>query len=47
MLIYNLYIDSADGQTKEKIEVSGSKMRDFTAIKRPNLSEVKVSFPSS
>ena len=29
MPIYNLYIDSVDGQTREKIEVSVSKMRDL------------------
>ena len=44
MPIYNLCIDSTDGQRSEKIEVSGSKMRDFTVIKRPNLSELKLKY---
>ena len=44
MPIYNLYIDSIDGQTREQIEVSGSKMRDFTVIKRPNVSELKLKY---
>ena len=44
MPIYSQYIDSIDGQTREKIEFSGSKMRDFTVIKRPNLREVKLKY---
>ena len=42
MPIYNLYIDSIDGQTRKQIRVSRLKMGDFTVIKRPDLSELKL-----
>ena len=41
MPIYILYIDITDGQTRERTEVSGTKMRVPTIIKRPDQSELK------
>ena len=41
MLVYEIYIDSLDGQVQEKIEVTGSKMRDFTTVHWPNINKLK------
>ena len=41
MPIFDLTIDSVDGQARERIEVTGAKMADFTTIRRPNLSTLK------
>lgn len=41
MPIFDLNIDSVDGQAKERIEITGAKMADFTTMPRPDLSALK------
>ena len=44
MPIYDVTINSVDNKTSEKIEITGSKLADFTTIKRPTLTELKDKF---
>ena len=44
MPIYDVTINSIDSQASEKIEITGSKLADFTTIKRPTLTELKEKF---
>ena len=37
-------INSIDSKASEKIEITGSKLADFTTIKRPTLTELKEKF---
>ena len=41
MPIFDLNIDSVDGQARERIEITGTKVADFTTIRRPDLSTLK------
>ena len=41
MPIYELNIDSPDGKARERIQVTGTKMPDFTTIRRPDLTTLK------
>ena len=41
MPIYDLNIDSLDGKARERIQVTGTKMPDFTTIRRPDLTTLK------
>ena len=41
MPIYDLNIDSLDGKVREQIQVTGTKMPDFTIIQKPNLTKLK------
>ena len=41
MPIYDVTINSIDSKANEKIEITGSKLADFTTIKRPTLTELK------
>lgn len=41
MPIFDLNIDSVDGQARERIEVTGAKMADFKTMRRPDLSTLK------
>ena len=41
MPIYELNIDSLDGKARERIQVTGTKMPDFTTIRRPDLTTLK------
>jgi len=41
MPIYDVTINSVDNKTNEKIEITGSKLADFTTIKRTTLTELK------
>ena len=41
MPIYDLNIDSLDGKARQRIQVTGTKMPDFTTIRRPNLTALK------
>ena len=41
MPIFDLNIDSVDGQAREQIEVTGAKMANFTTMQRPDLSTLK------
>ena len=42
--IYNVKIQSVDGEQGETIEVTGSRMQNFTTIKRPNISQLIEKF---
>ncbi|XP_068742455.1 uncharacterized protein [Montipora capricornis] len=44
MPIYNVTINSIDNKASEKIEITGSKLADFTTIKRPTLTELTEKF---
>ena len=45
MPIFDVAINSVDGKAVEKIELAGSKLADFTTIKRPSLTELKTKYP--
>ena len=44
MPIFNLSIESLDGKTSEEIEVTGTKLRDFTTMRRPDISKLKEQY---
>lgn len=44
MPIYDMTINSIDSKACEKIEITGSKLADFTIIKRHTLSELKEKY---
>ena len=37
MPIFHLSIESLNGKASEKIQVTGTKLRDFTAVRRPDI----------
>lgn len=41
MPIYETTMHSLDGKSSEKIELTGSKMGDFTTVRRPDLNDLK------
>ena len=41
MPIFNVEMASLDGTAKERIEITGTKMPNFTTIKRPDMNELK------
>ena len=44
MPIFNLSIESLDGKASEKIQVTGTKLRDFTTIRRPDINKLKEQY---
>ena len=44
MPIYQVSINSLDGTVQEEIQVSGSKMCDFTTVRRSDISQLKQKF---
>ena len=44
MPIYEIAIDSLDGKSRERIEVTGINMSDFTTVDRPNMRELKEKY---
>lgn len=42
MPVLSITMVSLDGRTREKIEVTGSKMPEFATVKRPNTSELNM-----
>ena len=44
MPIYGVEINSLDGQAREEIEVTGSRLPDFTTVRRPNIRELKTRY---
>ena len=42
MPIYEIEINALDGGAREKIEVTGSKLPDFTTVRRPHIPELKL-----
>ena len=44
MPIFNLLIESLDGKASEKIQVTGTKLRDFTTVRRPDINKLKEQY---
>ena len=44
MPVYDVTINSVDGQASEHVEITGSEMSDFTTIRRPTLQEFKEKY---
>ena len=44
MPIYEIEINALDGKARERIEVTGSKLSDFTTVNRPVISELKEKY---
>ena len=44
MPIFNLLIESLDGKASEKIQLTGRKLRDFTAVRRPDINKLKEQY---
>ena len=41
MPIFNLVIESLDGKASEKIQLTGTKLRDLTTVRRPDINLLK------
>ena len=41
MPIFNLVIESLDGRASEKIQLTGTKLRDVTTVRRPDINQLK------
>ena len=41
MPVFNLTIESFDGSAQENIEVTGTRLSDFTTVRRPDIRELK------
>ena len=39
--IFEVVIESLDGKAQEEIELTGSKLSDFTTITRPDINKLK------
>ena len=44
MPIFNLLIESLDGKASEKIQVTGTKLQDFTTVQRPDINKLKEQY---
>ena len=44
MPIYEIEINALDGKARERMEVTGSKLSDFTTVNRPAISELKEKY---
>jgi hypothetical protein len=44
MPIYNITIESLDASTKEDIDLTGSTMKYFTTVKRPDMNKLKWNY---
>ena len=44
MPIFNLVIESLDGKASEKIQLTGTKLRDFTTVRRPDINQLKEQY---
>jgi len=44
MPIFNVKLDALDNRTSEQIEITGSEMADFTAVRRPTIKELKTKY---
>ena len=42
MPIFEVRLDSLDNRTSEHVEITGSKMEDFTTVRRPTVRELKT-----
>ena len=44
MPIFNLVIESLDGKASEKIQLTGTKLRDLTTVRRPDINLLKEQY---
>ena len=44
MPIFNLSIESLGGKASEKIQVTGTKLRDFITVRRPDINKLKEQY---
>ena len=44
MPIFHLSIESLNGKASEKIQVTGTKLRDFTAVRRPDINKLNKQY---
>jgi hypothetical protein len=44
MPIFQTSITSLDGKVHEEIELTGSRLQDFTTVKRPDMNELKMKY---
>lgn len=44
MPIFEVTLDSLDNRTSETIEITGSKMEDFTTVRGPTVRELKSKY---
>ena len=44
MPVFHVAMDSLDGKTRERIEVTGSKMPEFATVRRPNMNDLKFKY---
>ena len=42
--IFEVRLDSLDHRTSERVEITGSKMADFTTVRRPTVKELKTRY---
>ncbi|XP_028407824.1 uncharacterized protein LOC114530401 [Dendronephthya gigantea] len=45
MPVFDVKIESVDGSANKSIELTGSRMMDFTTVKRPTIADVKERYP--
>ena len=44
MPIFEVRLDSLGNRTSEQVEITGSKMEDFTTVRRPTIRELKTRY---
>ena len=44
MPIFEVRLDSLDNRASEQVEITGSKMEDFTTVRRPTVKEMKTKY---
>lgn len=45
MPIFDAHIKSLDGKSCEEVEFTGSKLADFTTVRRPDMNQMKLKYP--
>ena len=45
MPIFNVTVESVDGKESKRVELTGTKMVDFTTVRQPTIAEVKEKYP--
>ncbi len=45
MPVFDATIESVNGSERRTIKLTGSKMTDFTTVRRPTIAEVKEKYP--
>ena len=44
MPIFDTHIKSLDGESCEEVEFTGSKLADFTTVRRPDMNQLKLKY---